>query len=364
MENLNKDLISTYNAYDSFEKPIYFFIQFKTFPSAIELDLFLEESKENMQRVCDIINIQKKEFNLIYKNWNTKDDKDASISGDYISEYFYQSINKALTICFSLSNNRLRASFLFDGNDLETERWILKLNHKIRVELGEPKKATFKVLTRGNSGFYTEEVNTKEFTLDIEKSYNDAFKESHEIIQQSMSEDKAGLILLHGTPGTGKTSYIKYLINTFQDKTFIFIQNEFVQELLNPNFVSFLLDNKNAILIIEDAEKVIMSREGNNENSVVSTILQLTDGLFSDYLNIKIICTFNTSIEKIDKALLRKGRMIAYHDFKPLSKEKSNQLLIEKGLDAQNKEMTLADIHNFKKKEFNQENSKNIGFGV
>jgi ATP-dependent 26S proteasome regulatory subunit len=133
--------------------------------------------------------------------------------------------------------------------------------------------------------------------------------------------------------------------------------------LLNPEFISFLLKNKSCILIIEDAEKVITTREYQSESSVVSTILQLTDGLFSDYLNIKIICTFNTSIERVDKALLRKGRMIANYEFKPLSKEKTNKLLESRGFDAVDKEMALADIFNFDKRSFEgAANSKKIGF--
>lgn len=363
MENKNHDLLNAFQAYDDFEKSSYFFIQFEKFPSAVALDIYLKDNKENMEQVLGILNLDPSEFKLIYKNWNTKDDKDSNIEDDFVYDYFYQSSNRALTIYFYLSHNKLKISYMYDGNDLATEEWILKLNHKVRTELGEKKTATFKVLTKGETSFYTEDVKTKSFELDIDKSYNLDFTETNQIIHDSMQEDHAGLILLHGVPGTGKTSYIKYLINSFQDKTFIFIQNEFVSELLNPNFVSFLLDNKNAILVIEDAEKVIMSRESNNENSVVSTILQLTDGLFSDYLNIKIICTFNTSLEKIDKALLRKGRMIAYHDFKALSVEKSNALLIEKGYAPQNKNMTLAEIHNVKNKDFNQEDSKSIGFG-
>ena len=68
------------------------------------------------------------------------------------------------------------------------------------------------------------------------------------------------MILLHGDPGTGKTTYIKHLIYKFLDKEFIFIQNDFVRDLLKPSFISFLLQNKNAILIIEDAEKVVVTR--------------------------------------------------------------------------------------------------------
>ena len=194
------------------------------------------------------------------------------------------------------------------------------------------------------------------------KMYNDDFVEVNRLIEDALPTDKAGLILLHGSPGTGKTSYIKNLITKFNNLSFIFLQNEFINELLNPDFISFLLKNRNAILLIEDAEKVLTTREYSNENSVVSTILQLTDGLFSDYLNIKIICTFNTSIEKIDKALLRKGRMIAYYEFKPLAAEKASELLKSMGLEPTEDEMTLADIFNYRSKEFRANDAKKIGF--
>jgi ATP-dependent 26S proteasome regulatory subunit len=90
--------------------------------------------------------------------------------------------------------------------------------------------------------------------------------------------------------------------------------------------------------------------------------LQLTDGLFSDYLNIKIICTFNTSMDKIDKALLRKGRMIAYYEFRPLISEKANALLNTTNHESTYKDMTLADIFNYRNKHFNPNRQGKIGF--
>jgi ATP-dependent 26S proteasome regulatory subunit len=96
--------------------------------------------------------------------------------------------------------------------------------------------------------------------------------------------------------------------------------------------------------------------------SVVSTILQLTDGLFSDYLNIKIICTFNTNIERIDKALLRKGRMIAKYKFTALSAEKTKALAEKLGYENVKGSMTLADIFGLDKHDFKDPDKKAIGF--
>jgi len=198
--------------------------------------------------------------------------------------------------------------------------------------------------------------------LDLERHYNDDFQKVYERINQSITAKESGLILLYGKPGTGKTTYIKSLISKFKDANFIFIQNEFVKYLLNPDFISFLLRQRNAILVIEDAEKVISTRENSNDRSVVSTILQLTDGLFSDYLNIKVICTFNTSLAKVDAALLRKGRMIARYEFDKLSLEKTNNLLADRKADSSFEELTVADIYNIEEMSFAEPEQKQIGF--
>jgi SpoVK/Ycf46/Vps4 family AAA+-type ATPase len=221
----------------------------------------------------------------------------------------------------------------------------------------------FKVLAAANGGFYTEDVNTMDFrSVDIGELYNDDFADIDLIITQSLTKNEAGIILLHGDPGTGKTTYIKHLISKFRDKEFIFVQNDFVSDLLKPVFISFLLQNRNAILIIEDAEKVVISRDQESNDSVVSTILQLTDGLFSDFLNIKIICTFNTTIDRLDKALLRKGRMIAKYKFSALVPEKAAALAQKLGHENVTGSLTLADIFGLDKPEFNNPSQKTIGF--
>jgi ATP-dependent 26S proteasome regulatory subunit len=211
--------------------------------------------------------------------------------------------------------------------------------------------------------FTTEDVEIANFkAINIQELYNDDFVEMDAIITESMQKQESGMVLLHGEPGTGKTTYIKHLICKYQNKQFIFIQNDFVKDLLKPSFISFLLQNKNAILIIEDAEKVVVSRGNSSDDSVVSTILQLTDGLFSDFLNIKIICTFNTNIDHIDKALLRKGRMIAKYNFMPLSAEKASALAQKLGHDNVSGSLTLADIFGLDKRGFDNRAKKTIGF--
>jgi len=355
-------MITAYDKYGDFNRNLYYSTVFTALPSHVKLKLSLKASKENMEKVIDLLDLDKYKLEIIFKNWNTLDYKNSKIAEDFADEYLYKSEISNLVVYVSLEVGELFIDFLYCPSDQLIEQWILETNHKIRATFGATKTPSFNVLARKNGKFYVEKINTKNFeTLEIKSLYNDDFQPINELIVNSISERKSGLILLHGKPGTGKTTYIKNLIATFKNDQFIFIQNDFVVELLKPEFIAFLLRNKNCILVIEDAEKVVVSRES-EDRSVVSTILQLTDGLFSDYLNIKVICSFNTDLNKIDKALLRKGRMIARYEFNELRKEKANQILIKMGHEALDKEMTLAEIYKLRDANFSTLSKRRIGF--
>ena len=365
MEKINSstpNLSDSYDAYGDFNRDAYFTICYKAIPSNLNLRTPLKERRENMEAVLSMIDFDTYSIKYVSKNWNTKDARNADVAEDFAFEHLLKSESKSLMIWISLNGDEIYIDFLYDIRDKEVEDWVIASNHSIRSRFGEMLAPSFKILSRNDRSFYTEEINTGNFEeLEVESLYNDDFQEINAIINHSIENGKSGLILLHGKPGTGKTSYIKHLISKFEENSFIFVQNEFVKELLKPEFISFLVRHRSSILIIEDAEKIIMSRES-SEDSVVSTILQLTDGLFSDYLNIKVICSFNSKMDKIDTALLRKGRMIANYEFKPLNKEKANRLIQSLGYEGPDRDMTLAEIFNLKEKDFRQLEQKKIGF--
>ena len=184
-----------------------------------------------------------------------------------------------------------------------------------------------------------------------------------EIVKQLNKKDTNGLYLFHGQPGTGKSTYIKFLIHQLKKKV-IFISPKMAGELDNLNMTPFLLNNKNAVFVIEDAEELIASRE-EVRNSNLSMLLNLTDGLLGESLGIQIIATFNTDVKNIDKALLRKGRLSQIYEFKNLSLDRTNNLLQKLG---HNIEATLplpvAEIFNFDKdNHYIPKLQKAVGFG-
>lgn len=94
-------------------------------------------------------------------------------------------------------------------------------------------------------------------------------------------------------------------------------------------------------------------------------LLNLTDGMLGDSLGIQVICTFNTNVKNIDKALLRKGRLITSYEFKELQANKSKILLKRLGVNnyIADNNMTLAEIYNSYEKPTQIDNiAKHIGF--
>ena len=226
------------------------------------------------------------------------------------------------------------------------------------------KKANIQLVKSEMGHMDTEEYDLYVPQIDLELNYGEKFKKAHEVIVSKLNETNGkGIILLHGEPGTGKTSYIKHLTSLIKEKDILFIPPSMAEMLSEPSIIPFLMDHKNSILIIEDAERVISDREGNGSPAGVSNILNLTDGILGDCLSIQIVATFNMKREKIDQALLRKGRLIAEHKFDKLSAEETNKLLkhLEKDHEV-SESMSLADIYNIDVELIKTTNKSKIGF--
>lgn len=215
-------------------------------------------------------------------------------------------------------------------------------------------------------GFETEAFDLKKPKIDLELNYGTGFTKIHKNIIDTIkgkNDNNAKLVLLHGLPGTGKTTYIKYLAHELGKKV-LFLPPVMADGIVNPDFVPFLMENKDCVLIVEDAEKVIGDRTSSGSSVGVSNLLNLSDGILGDILNIHIIATFNMDREKIDSALLRKGRLIAEHKFGKLSKDDTNTLLSKLGKNTEVDEgMTLAEIYNVdKQQDKTKEERQTIGF--
>ena len=217
----------------------------------------------------------------------------------------------------------------------------------------------FGIATYTGNSIYTSHYYYSPKDISIENNYNDDFQKPYEKICEVIEKkNETGLVLMYGEPGTGKSSVIKNLISKYPETEFVFVDGSLLANVPNNLLVSYFIENENTVFILEDCEKVLMSRE-EGYNPVINTLLNVTDGIIGDILGIKLICTFNTSLSKIDKALLRKGRLSVKYEFKKLKANKVSKIL---GREVK-EDMTLADIYNIdNENDFSKTEKKKVGF--
>ena len=218
------------------------------------------------------------------------------------------------------------------------------------------------LIVQNRSSLDLKAMEIKRTKLDLDLFYEDDFKETDETIRKRLSQkNDKGIVLLHGLPGTGKTTYLRYLVGKIK-KRVLFLSPSVAGNLMNPDFIELLIDNPNTVLIIEDAENIIMDRK-HNSGSAVSNLLNISDGLLADFLNVQLICTFNSSLTMVDSALMRKGRLIAKYEFGKLGPGRAQRLSEHFGFDKViDQPMTIAEIANQHEKAQQTEKMEVIGF--
>lgn len=281
---------------------------------------------------------------------------DDSDCDDYDSGVFF--IEKDLSICIETKKITVFYSKKYNSTYIrELIDRILKIVPYTEIE---KKTAKVQLVTYGNY-YDTVESAIKSTTVDIKKNYNDDFLPVYDKLVDFIHQRESGVALLYGIVGSGKTNLCRHLISC-EPANYLFITPSVAMSMGNPDFVGFLMDNKNSIFVMEDCEQLLQERTTNNWSTSLVNILNMTDGILSDIFNIKFICTFNAPETTIDPALLREGRCFVNYKFDKLKADKVAVLNKENNLGIPDNEicdMTLAELYNYSGK---KETKKKIGF--
>ncbi len=128
--------------------------------------------------------------------------------------------------------------------------------------------------------------------------------------------------ILSGPPGTGKTYLIRGLVHQVHRAKFAIVQASMVANLANPSVLPALLnfrsENQPIVFIIEDAEECLATRDAGN-NSAVSALLNMGDGVLGSLIDLRIVATTNTAIQDLDPAIRRPGRLSTICEVGPLT---------------------------------------------
>jgi len=231
----------------------------------------------------------------------------------------------------------------------------------------------FHIIKETRFGVETEEVEVTwphpVREVDLELHYGSDFAGWALRLITTLQSHTSGITILRGEPGTGKTSFIRYLIQKLRrSHRFYYLPVNRSGMLTNADLVEFWVAENarhaksTKVVILEDAESLLIER-GNDNRDQVSNLLNVSDGLLGEFLRVHLICTVNCDIARLDPAITRNGRLLAYRNFRRLSAEEARKLAVARALELRPQESyTLADIYNQEQVAFD-EAKRHPGFG-
>ncbi len=157
---------------------------------------------------------------------------------------------------------------------------------------------------------------------------------------------RASLLFLSGLSGTGKTTLLRNFLYENQLRAVVTYEDVLFDS--DRMFVDFVTSNKHDVMIIEDADIMIGSRE-HSGNKMIARFLNASNGIIQ-LQNKKIIFTTNlNNFNDVDEALIRPGRSYGSVMFRALSPREANAAAFEAGIQnwtTPDHDVTLAEIFN------------------
>lgn len=219
-------------------------------------------------------------------------------------------------------------------DNLKIWNWKEDIKHKIHW---------FYAGSRGNINSHVFDLNTQNKA--VEEFYPWLEGKSLKDFYEDYAANSASIMLLMGAAGTGKTTLIRNFISHMKQSAMFTFDEQVMKS--DEFFVNFLSSDEKNILIIEDADLLITSRE-NAGNRIISKFLNVSEGLIK-LNNKKIIFSTNlTKLRDVDEALIRPGRCYDVIKFDSLTLDQANKVALKCGVEplTEDKEYTIAEIFN------------------
>jgi len=169
----------------------------------------------------------------------------------------------------------------------------------------------------------------------VRDNYSDEVLRDYDYAIKDLNSNQPSgrIVIMEGEPGTGKTHLVRAMLLEVPDAMFVLVPPEMVSSLGGPELLPLLIGNRHhasgpIILVLEDADKVLVTRGNENINSIQS-LLNLGDGILGSMLDLRIIATTNAKKLEMEAAIMRPGRLSKSIRVGPLDAAKS-QLVFNK----------------------------------